>query len=545
MGNTLSNLLDRAKGVLAGFTLGQKVVTVLAVVGLIAGGVIFSQWASKPTYAPLFSNLPAQDASAIVEKLNGSGTPYQLADGGNTILVPKDQVYATRLQMSGQGLPANDASGYSLLDKEGITASDFRQQIAYQRALEGELSKTIEAISGVRTAVVHLAIPKKDVFADDEKVATAAVLVDMQPGKTITSQQVQAVVHLVSSSVEGLKPEKVTLSDANGKVLSRPGEPGGVDAGLDVRSEQEQAVSDRLQQRAQEMVNRITGDGHAVVKVNAVLDFDQRTTTAERYTQPKNAPAIADSQTTEKYNGNGTGAGGVLGNGVPGLVGTTTGITGTTGAAGTQYDKSTRTRNNALDREVSETKAAAGTVKRLSVAVVIDTKTGGTVDTQQVQDLVSNAVGLDAARGDTIQVGEAAFDNSDVTTAAKELEEARKAESRQTLMAQIRNGVLVGAVALILLFTWLSSRKRRKNRSSEIDPTELAELRRLVEGEVTEQRALQPGGGAVAELEAGTGKPDSGPAQLATVQDEIATMVERQPDEVAQLLRGWLADRRS
>ncbi len=156
----------------------------------------------------LFNNLSGEDASAIVENLTAEGVTYELADGGATIMVPKDQVYDLRIQMSGQGLPANSDSGYALLDKQGITTSEFMQHVGYQRALEGELNKTIGSIDGVQAATVHLAIPQKDVFSDDAEKPTASVLIAAQGNTPLSNQQVQSVVHLVASSVDGLDPTR-------------------------------------------------------------------------------------------------------------------------------------------------------------------------------------------------------------------------------------------------------------------------------------------------------------------------------------------------
>src|SRR2546430_15204858 len=202
------------------FTPGQKAVTLIGVVVLGVGGFFFANWASAPSYAPLFSNLSSTDASAIVDKLNAGGTQYQLADGGATIMVPQSQVYDLRLKMSGQGLPAQTDTGYSLLDKQGLTTSDFMQNVGFQRALEGELGKTIKSIDGVQGATVHLAIPQKDVFATDSQKPTASVLVTTALGRTLSPDQVQSIVHLVAASVVGLDPNQVTVADAAGNVLS-------------------------------------------------------------------------------------------------------------------------------------------------------------------------------------------------------------------------------------------------------------------------------------------------------------------------------------
>src|SRR3954465_12080934 len=152
----LAGALGRGGSAFSTTSLGQKVVIGLLVVGLLLGGFFFYRWITTPTYAPLFSNLASTDASAIVDELNASGVSYELTDGGGTIMVPNDQVYDLRLAMSGKGLPAGQDTGYSLLDQQGITTSEFQQQVTYQRAVEGELAKTLEAIKGVNTAVVHI-----------------------------------------------------------------------------------------------------------------------------------------------------------------------------------------------------------------------------------------------------------------------------------------------------------------------------------------------------------------------------------------------------
>src|SRR3954470_5859891 len=219
------------------FTPGQKAVTIFAVIALAVGGYFFATWASTPSYSALFSNLSSKDASAIVESLQKSGTSYELANGGTTIMVPQDQVYDLRLQLSGEGLPGESDTGYALLDQQGITTSDFMQQVNYQRALEGELATTIKSIDGVEAATVHLVMPQKDVFADDQDKTTASVLVQSSATKPLSNQQVQAIVHLVASSVEGLDPTQVTVAGADGKILSTGGgaavAAGGSDSGGD------------------------------------------------------------------------------------------------------------------------------------------------------------------------------------------------------------------------------------------------------------------------------------------------------------------------
>src|SRR3954463_10788299 len=223
MKSALAGTLERARSTFSTISLGQKVVIGLLLVGLLLGGVFFFPWITAPTQAPLFSNLASTDASAIVDELNAEGVAYNLTDGGQTIMVAKDQVYDLRLTMSGKGLPAGQDTGYALLDQQGITTSEFQQQVTYQRALEGELSKTLEALKGVSSAVVHVALPKDQVFVTEQAKPTASVLLDLAPGTTLSGEQIQAVTNLVSSSIQGMDPTQVTVADSTGQVLSAQG----------------------------------------------------------------------------------------------------------------------------------------------------------------------------------------------------------------------------------------------------------------------------------------------------------------------------------
>ncbi|MGN6302183.1 MAG: flagellar basal-body MS-ring/collar protein FliF, partial [Angustibacter sp.] len=172
------DLLARVGRLFSGFTPGQRVVTGVAALAVVVGAALFVSWVSKPTYAPLFTGLSSTDAAAVTAKLTEAGEPYQLADGGQTVMVPQADVYQQRIDLAGQGLPAgtDGTQGYSLLDKQSMTSSDFQQKVTYQRALEGELAKTVESINGVHAAVVHLAVPQDDVFTPDAAQPPGSVL---------------------------------------------------------------------------------------------------------------------------------------------------------------------------------------------------------------------------------------------------------------------------------------------------------------------------------------------------------------------------------
>ncbi|WP_345433081.1 flagellar basal-body MS-ring/collar protein FliF, partial [Modestobacter marinus] len=451
MPGALAGPMERVRTLLATISAGQKIVIGLLLAGLLLGGFFFTRWVTAPTLSPLFSNLASTDASAIVEELNAQGVTYELADGGQTIMVAKEAVYDLRLAMSGQGLPAGDETGYSLLDEQGITTSEFQQQVSYQRALEGELATTLKALDGVRSAVVHVALPKDDVFATEEGKPTASVLLDLAPGTSLAGEQVQAVTHLVSSSIEKMDPADVTVADSTGAVLSAAGE-GASSAAGDAQSQMEQEFEGRLAANAQQILDRVAGPGNAVVSVRADLDFSKRDTTIESYDYNADTPALSESTTVENYTGNGAAVGGVLG--AEDLA--------VDGAGESTYGKETATRNNAIDKTVETVAGAPGAVERLTVSVVMDQAAAGALNQAQVQDLIGNAVGLDVARGDAITVAAMAFDQTAAERAAADLAAAEEAEKAAQMWSLIKTGGIALGIALLVLIVWLRSRRNRE-----------------------------------------------------------------------------------
>ncbi|MFI7541299.1 flagellar basal-body MS-ring/collar protein FliF [Actinoplanes sp. NPDC049599] len=510
------------------FTPGQKVVTVAAVLALLIGGYFFATWAAKPSYSALFSNLSSKDASAIVESLQKTGTSYELTNGGSTILVPKDEVYDLRLQLSGEGLPGESDTGYSLLDQQGITTSDFMQHTNYQRALEGEIASTIKSIDGVEAATVRLVMPQKDVFADDQNKTTASVLVKSSANNPLSNQQVQAIVHLVASSVEGLAPEQVTVAGADGKILSTGGGAAIATGGDSGTESQTVAFQNRLNASLQNMLDSVVGPGHAVVTTTAELDYDQTETTTESYTSDPSVAALSESISREAYNGNGTGQGGVLG---PDNIQVPNG----TGTAGTgQYENSSNVRNNAVNKTTEARKSAPGSIKKLNVAVLLDSTTAGAVNSADVQSLVSAAAGIDATRGDTIAVSAMPFDTSAATAAQDALAASALAEqsAKQTSLYKTAGMVLV--VLILIFLAWRASRRSKKRKA--LTPAELRHLEDMQSA--LEQQRLAQLNAAIpsAAIEAANSDLEA----LEERQREIEQMVEDQPEEMAALLRGWL-----
>jgi flagellar M-ring protein FliF len=517
------------------FTPGQKAVTITAVIALVIGGYFFATWASKPSYSILFNNLSTKDASAIVDSLQKSGTKYELANDGQTVLVPQDQVNSLRLSLSGQGLPGDAGTGYSLLDQQGITTSDFMQHTNYQRALEGELAKTIGSIEGVEAATVHLVLPQKDVFADNQDPPTASVLVATSPSKPLSGQQVQAIVHLVASSVEGLDPTQVTVAGADGKILSTGG---GADVGTggdNTQDAQTVAYQNRMNTSLQNMLDSVVGPGHSVVTVNAALDFDQTQTTSKTYQQDPSLPATSEQNNREAYNGSGTCNGGVLGPDNISGPGCTAG--GSSSGPG-QYENSSSTRNNALNEVNKVSKSAPGSIKNLHVAVLLDSTTAGSVNPAQIQQLLSSAVGIDPTRGDSIAVSAMPFDTSAAKQAQTALNASAIAAKQAKQMSLIKTGALAAVVLALLFLAWRATRRSKKRRG--LSPAERQHLEDM-QAALESQRLAELNAAIPAQMI------ESGPdltAELEAREErvrEIEQMVKDQPEEMATLLRGWLA----
>jgi flagellar M-ring protein FliF len=509
------------KGFLA-FTPGQKVVTVAAILALTIGGYVFSSWASKPNYAPLFTNLAAADASAIIDKLNANKTPYQLAANGTEILVPQKEVYALRLTMSSAGLPTSGATGYSLLDQEGITTSEFKQHIDYQRALEGELGKTIKSISGVADAQVHLAIPQQTVFDDGTQKPTASVLIATTPGITLSAGQVRSIVNLVSSSVPGLTTDQVSVSDASGKVLSAAGE-GDSQAQSDAQTATTASYENKLSSQAQAMLDKVMGAGHTVVTVHADLNFDKSNVVSNQYAYSSGVPPLAVASSGETYGAGASGA-------PAGVAGASTISPVAGSSSGNGYTHNTVTQNNAIDQKNITTSTAPGSVRALSVAVLLD-KNAPPMDLTAVKYLVSSAVGLDTKRGDSLAVTSAPFDTSAADAETKAIADSAKLEAATKKKAQLMSmvktgGTVLGVIALIVV-TLIASKRRRKAEPPDDLDAFLSALNDNPDSLPTAPTELVP--------------PMSREApQAAARQQQLSAMADNDPQEVARLLRNWL-----
>jgi flagellar M-ring protein FliF len=505
--------------------MAQRTLGIIGIAVLALGAFAVSAWLSKPTMSPLFANLSATDASAIVDQLSAKGVEYQLTDGGSTIMVPADKVYTMRLAAASAGLPAaSDGAGYSLLDSMGMSSSEFQQQVTYQRAVEGELAKTVGAITGVETATVRLALPQKSVFVSETEKPTASVFVKTAPGTTLDPDKVQSIVHLVSAGIEGMAPTDVAVIDADGHVLSAVG--GATAGGLS--SNQTADYESRLAANVQTMLERIVGPGNAVVTVTADLDYDQTARTSETYTATQNLPATSSSTTLEDYKGTSGAVGGVLGpDSVPGASTTTTDGNGA-------YHKETSTLNNPINKVTEQLTTAPGTVRRQSVSVVISADAGGSIDMTQLQTAVVAAAGIDTTRGDVVSVSRMAFDQSAAKAAQEALAAGDKAVAAEKSASLIRTaGIGVGILLafILMIVTGLRRGKKARRESIDLGALELVEARRTEQlGASADQTLALPAAPQPKLID-----------DVAAKREDVMALAAEQPAEVAEMLRGWLA----
>ena len=281
MANSLSGYSSQLSNLLKKLPLKQKIGIGVSIILSIVALVMLVTWANKPTFGVLFSNLEAQDASKIIDKLKQQSVPYEIGEEGKAILVPKDKVYEMRLQMAGQGLPQTSVVGYEIFDKPSFGMTDFTQKINYKRALEGELEKTILQLDEVDGANVHIVMPEKALFESEQKKTTASVFLKLKDGAQLNPGAVSGVQRLVAASVEGLDPGDVTIVDSRGNLLSRKID--GVDALTSEQYDMQNKVESYIASKAQSMLDAVLGPGNAIVRVNALLDFDQMEKTTEEY----------------------------------------------------------------------------------------------------------------------------------------------------------------------------------------------------------------------------------------------------------------------
>jgi flagellar M-ring protein FliF len=461
--------------------------TILAAAGVtllsIALAVVFI---NQPEYKVLYTNLSSEDAGQITARLQEKKIPYQLSPSGDMISVPSEKVSELRLELAAAGLPKGGGVGFEIFDTKNLGVTEFVQQLNYQRALQGELTRTINSLDEIQQTRVHLAIPKKSLFSEDQKKSTASVIVKLKSGRNLNEQQIQGIAHLVSSSIEGMSPRDVMIVDSSGKVLSKVTEGGELAQMSNSQIEYKKNVEKELTNRITSMLEKVVGDGKAVVRISADLDFRVLEKTEEKYDSEE--PAIRSVQRSQEKSGATSG-----GAGESSVTTTARQATAATPRpSGSNREKNDETINYEISRTVNKTIMPVGDVKKLSIAVLVDgnyVKSDKGVEEYQprpekeltaLEDLVKKSAGFDTRRGDQVVVSNVAFKKADL---GGEMPEKSWLDKLMPFMFLARYLVILAVIALAALFVikplvgMLVARGREVNVAIREIPAVAGELR--------------------------------------------------------------------
>jgi len=402
------------RNLLASLSPAKKISLAVMIIGTITGFALLMSWTGKPDFRNLYANLAPEDAGEILNYLKEQNIPYRVTENGAGIEIPQDRVHECRMSLASKGLPQGGGIGFEVFDNTKLGMTEFVQNVNYQRALQGELSRTINRIAEVESSRVHIVMPVKSLFIDQEELATASVVLKLRRGKWLTGDQVQSVVHLVSSSVSRLKPENVTVVDTSGKLL----------AGFSDRSEVTRLSSDQLdyqeslerslEGRIKSMLEKALGRDTAIVRLSAALDFKRQEMTEERF-YPDNRVIRSEQMLQEK-----SGEPAAIPAGIPGVRSNIAKNASGTGSGNSEFEKNDRTVNYEIGKLTSHTIEPVARLKRVSVAVIVD----GTYqqpekpaagreakyiprtaeEMAQLEKIVKGAINFDADRGDTVEL---------------------------------------------------------------------------------------------------------------------------------------------
>lgn len=510
-----SNLSSRNRLIIAS--------AIAATLALIVVGIL---WSKRPDYVVLYSGLSPEDAQAIEDELRSARVPYKRSPDGSSITVPSSEVYKVRMQLANKGLPeAGSAVGFEGFDKTDFGTTDFVQRIKYQRALQVELARTMMQIKGVSSARVHIVLPNESVFTERQEPAKASVVLKLRPGVKLSESQVNGIIHLVASAVEGLSKENISIIDSHGNLLNFPGQDQVLN---DSQLRYKKAVESDLAYKVQKMLDKVLGQGKSTVQVTADIDFDITETSSETYDPEK---SVVKSEQVQSYESKGSGNP----MGIPGM---TTGITPNPPVsynAGAEYKGNESNVTYEISKTIQRTTHTPGKIKRLSVAVVVDNKIvdGNPVpwtpaELDDLKNLVKNAVGFDVTRGDPdVEIKNIPFD----TSLQQELDQAEKALRGEKLRkALIKAGIILAVIVAVFLILRIMSRKVASRGFIEETPMlkQPIEPQELPAPEKQELSAPQ------------VPPPDVVMTEFQRHKRAIIEAIDKEPELVAQIIRNWM-----
>lgn len=513
------------KNVMAYFgqlTASQVMLLMGITAGSIVGIVFMVGWLNTVTYSNLYSNLNEDEAGEIVSYLDDNKIPYKLSNGGKTIEVPSDKVYQARISLASDGLPTSGHMGYSIFDENQLGMTDFLQNLNFRRALEGELTRTIMQIEQISSARVHLVMPKERLFREDQKNATASVALKLKGATALAPRQVNGITHLVASSVEGLTPDRITIVDYNGNLISS-GQQSDPLAGLSTSQlEVRRNVENYLEEKAETMLSSVLGAGKSVVRVTADLNFQQVERTAETY--DPNSPAIRSEEISRATNQLSDKA---------------------ADSAENQEEGSTETSitNYELNKTVEHIINAVGTIDRLSIAVMVDgnytAPADGAANAEMVyqprneeelnklSSIVMNAVGYDETRSDKIEMFNIAFDRHNLQIDQEALDSMYWREFIMEIVQKV-------GIALLIVFGFFFVRKKLK--------TFFATLGKFTPQMRTVRTAASSGRSGSISMSQPEMEPIAAETREPTLADHMQETAKKEPEEIAKVIKTMMVD---
>ena len=551
----LQRIFDQLKTFWQKQTNTQRLILGVLVTVFVVILVVLVNWATKTTYGVAFSGLDDTDAGQIVSQLESQNIPYQLR-GTGTIMVPSDQVYEVRLMMANEGLPEGDNVGYELFSSNTLGMTEFTQRVNYQRALEGELERTILSMDAVNAVRVHIVTPEKSLLSSEQAPTTASITIEEKVGETLDASQVRALSYLVANAVEGLDPENVTVVDTYGNLLASGAGDEGIAGGLtqvDNRRAAEISVANDIQTRVRSLLDTTLGPNRSVVQVNVSLDWTEKQVTSELY-DPDTTALYSSQSLQETYSTDGTTVGGVPG-ATSNLPDTQTDTT-TTDQSNLVYLRTEDTNNYSISKTESYETIYPGELNQVSLSVLVD----GVTDAEQLaklEEAISAAAGINADRGDVISVQSLDFDH----TYTDELQAEMAAEqSNNNLMVGIQIGA---AVLLAALLFWYVQRLLKNLRLASVEVWEPVMKPAYQFGEpAISQDEYIPSALPIAEIEEEEEEieeflppvPDlsklvEAKAQVQTAEEEqmqrvVSRIADENPASIAEIIQLWLNEDR-
>ena len=557
--------MNQIKQLFLSLSIKQRVSLGVAAMAIACGLFGLSHWNRERDFKPLYSGLSQEDASAVLAKVREGAIDFRLGENGTSVLVPSDKVAETRLQLAAAGIPKSGRIGYELFDKTNFGTSDFAEQINYHRALEGELERSVMTLSSVEQARVHLTMPKESVFIESRQPAKASVMVKLRLGAKLTPQNVAAICQLMASAVEGLGPEGVAVVDMSGALLSRPRKAGSPDspepddALLDYRGKIERELLAKINTTLEPLL----GSEKFRATVSVECDFSSGEQSEETY-DPSKSVMVTSTKTEDVSNTSGP-------SGIPGTPSNLPRPTSRPGGVGAGVSKRTENIAYQSSRTVRKMRLPQGSVKRMSVAVLVDNQVrfeGTGPKTKRllippppekmkvIRDLVAGVVGLSAERGDQLVVESLAFENTvntptPTSTPAVPVSNGmpawlQNAMQNKMLVIAGAGAALVVCVLLGIIATMARGKKPKKSVETQgqlAGTTEASEAKtgnefqKRMEAKLAEQAAAQH----LQELEALNFLKL---APVATKKSEVLTKhineeAKKNPKVTAQIMRAW------